>query len=148
MLKGALAGLIGGLAGSWAMNRFSSLFYNNGRGSMDDIATKLLAQRATKTITGRELSPAQISLAEPLVHYGLGTLTGAAYGALAEYSPLPTKAFGTAFGAAFWVAGDEIALPLLNGPSLPPSAHVEAFASHLVYALTTEGIRRAVRAAL
>jgi putative membrane protein len=156
LLKGAVAGLLGGLAGSWLMNRFSALVYKNGgldgqRQSMDRIATKLLAQRMSEVALGQELSRHDANAIEPWLHYALGTMTGGIYGVLAEVTPLTTKGAGTAFGTVFWIGGDEIALPVLQqGPSrsLPAAAHVEALASHFVYAVTAEAVRRGVLAVL
>jgi uncharacterized membrane protein YagU involved in acid resistance len=63
-----------------------------------------------------------------------------------------TAGAGSAYGAAVWLVGDEAVVPLL-GLSKPPSqypasTHAYALASHLVYGLTLEGGRRAVRALL
>ena len=63
-----------------------------------------------------------------------------------------TAGTGGGYGAAVWLIGDEAVVPLL-GLSKPPSqypasTHVYALASHLVYGLTLEGGRRAVRALL
>lgn len=156
LLKGAVAGLIGGLAGSWLMSRFSALAYKNGglagqRQSIDRIATKLLAQRISEVALGRELSRNDANTAEPWLHYAMGTVTGGVYGILAELTPLTTKGAGTAFGTAFWIGGDEIALPLLqpgHSRSIPAAAHIEALASHLVYAVTAEAVRRGVLSVL
>jgi putative membrane protein len=74
------------------------------------------------------------------------------YGALAEVSPGVTAAAGLPFGAVFWLLADEISVPLLGlakGPTAyPVSTHVYALASHLVYGVTAEIGRRAVRQVL
>ena len=61
-------------------------------------------------------------------------------------------AAGLPFGAAFWLLADETAVPLLGlskGPTeYPLSTYAYALASHLVYGLTAEAVRRAVRGAL
>ena len=53
------------------------------------------------------------------------------------------------FGATVWLAADDITLPavgLAEWPTeYPLSTHAYALASHLVYGLTTEAVRRAVR---
>jgi putative membrane protein len=71
------------------------------------------------------------------------------YGALAEVTPQVTAAGGLPFGAGFWLLADEISVPLLGlskGPTeYPVSTHVYALASHLVYGVTAELGRRAVR---
>jgi hypothetical protein len=56
---------------------------------------------------------------------------------------------GVPFGLAVWLLADELALPVL-GLSQPPTrqdcvTHTYALASHCIYGLTTEGMRRLVR---
>jgi uncharacterized membrane protein YagU involved in acid resistance len=52
----------------------------------------------------------------------------------------------------FWLVADEVTVPLLGlskGPSqYPLSTHLYAFASHLVYGMTAEYSRRALRQVL
>jgi uncharacterized membrane protein YagU involved in acid resistance len=83
------------------------------------------------------------------VHYAFGTLSGGLYGALAEVTPQVTTAAGLPFGAGVWLLADEVSVPLLGlskGPTAyPASTHVYSLASHLVYGLTAELSRRAVR---
>jgi putative membrane protein len=59
---------------------------------------------------------------------------------------------GLPFGAAVWVIADEAVVPALglskSGKDYPLSTHVYAIASHLVFGLTTELVRRNVRRAL
>ncbi len=91
-------------------------------------------------------------LAGTAVHYSLGTGVGGLYGAVAEFAPEVTTGAGLPFGAVFWLVVDEGAVPLLGlakGPTeYPLSAHVYALASHLVFGLTAEVVRGAVRRAL
>ena len=74
------------------------------------------------------------------------------YGAAAELAPEVAAGVGLPFGAVFWLVADEGAVPLLGlskGPTeYPLSMHVYALASHLVFGLTAELVRAAVRAAL
>ena len=82
----------------------------------------------------------------------MGVSSGAIYGAVAEMMPLATVAEGLPFVAAVWVLADEAVVPALglsrNPTDYPPSIHAYSIASHLVYGLTTELVRRAVRKAL
>jgi uncharacterized membrane protein YagU involved in acid resistance len=77
---------------------------------------------------------------------------GALYGALWEVSPRTRQMGGAAFGTAVWAAADEVAVPLmgLSRPTTehPPARHAHAFAAHIVYGVTTEVVRRGVRALL
>jgi putative membrane protein len=74
------------------------------------------------------------------------------YGVASEYEPGVTALAGIPFGAAFWVAVDEGALPLLGltkGPTAyPMSTHAYALASHLVFGLTAEVVQRSAAGAL
>ena len=166
-LKGVLAGMIGGFVGSWTMNQFSSgvgqlekkwqASEGNGQpgksdSNADEAATTLLAQRISQAVRGRKLTDNEKKTAEPIVHYGFGTLVGGLYGFLNEVTPLTRKGAGAAYGTAVWLGGDEIAVPALelSKPSLsyPLGVHAQALASHLVYGFTSEGVRRGIRALL
>ena len=74
---------------------------------------------------------------------------GAVYGAAAEFSSEITSGAGLPFGALIWLGADEGVVPLLglskSPTEYPLSIHAYALASHLVYGLTTEAVRRAVR---
>ena len=173
ILKGVVAGLAGGLLASWTMNQFQAAWMravggndkphgaqslqpaegSQGDQSQDakeqDDATVETAKVISKNVFGHELQESEKKPAGAAVHYAFGTATGGLYGALAEVSPQVTTAAGLPFGAAFWLIADEISVPLLGlskGPTeYPVSTHVYAFASHLVYGLTTELSRRALR---
>jgi putative membrane protein len=117
-----------------------------------DDATVKAAKAISAGIFGHELKEGEKESAGAAVHYAFGTATGGLYGAVAEVLPEVTLGAGLPFGAAFWLVADETAVPLLR-LSKPPteyplSTHLYAFASHLVYGLTSELVRRAVRKAL
>jgi len=173
ILKGVVAGLAGGLLASWTMNQFQAAWMravggndkphgaqslqpaegSQGDQSQDakeqDDATVETAKVISKNVFGHELQESEKKPAGAAVHYAFGAASGGLYGALAEVSPQVTSAAGLPFGAAFWLIADEISVPLLGlsrGPTAyPVSTHVYAFASHLVYGLTTELSRRALR---
>jgi putative membrane protein len=176
--KGAAAGLIGGFVASWMMNQFQAAWSKATEGfekphgvpSMQpseeqhpgqsseqnqenqDDATVKAARAISEGIFGRELKEHEKKAAGAAVHYAFGTATAGFYGAVAEFEPEVTCGAGLPFGAAFWLVADETAVPLL-GLSKPPteypvSTHAYALASHLVYGLTAELVRRAVRKAL
>ncbi|MGH9588378.1 MAG: DUF1440 domain-containing protein, partial [Acidobacteriaceae bacterium] len=85
----------------------------------------------------------------PIVHYAYGALVGGLYGALTEFWKAPKAGLGTLFGTVLFGAGDLVAVPALHlGASpaeQPSSAMTNPFLSHLVYGVTTELSRRAVR---
>ena len=178
VLKGFAAGLVGGLVASWTMNQFQagwtkategfekphgaqsmqpSEVEEPGQGleqrkeSQDD-ATVKAARAISEGIFGHELQEYEKKAAGAAVHYAFGTATGGLYGAVAEFAPEVTVGAGLPFGAAFWLVADETAVPLLRlskAPTeYPVSTHVYALASHLVFGLTAEIVRRAVREAL
>lgn len=172
--KGMVAGLAGGLVASWTMNQFQAAWTRIAEGSEkshgaqsmqpsqgsngeqdtaeQDDATVKTAKAISKNVFGHELQESEKEPAGAAVHYAFGTMTGGLYGALAEVTPQVTTGTGVPFGAAFWLLADEITVPLLGlskGPTeYPPSTHVYALASHLVYGVTAELSRRAVRQVL
>jgi putative membrane protein len=114
-----------------------------------DDATVETAKVISKNVFGHELQESEKKPAGAAVHYAFGTVTGGLYGAMAEVTPQVTAGAGLPFGAVFWMVADEVAVPLLGlakGPSAyPVSTHMYALASHLVYGVTAEFSRRAVR---
>jgi putative membrane protein len=174
--RGMVAGLAGGLLASWTMNQFQAAWTRiaegtekpHGAQSMQpsegsqgeqaqdsgeqDDATVETAKAISKTVFGHELQESEKQPAGAAVHYAFGTLSGGLYGALAEVTPQVTTAAGLPFGAGFWLLADEISVPLLGlskGPTeYPVSTHVYSLASHLVYGMTAEFSRRAVRRVL
>jgi putative membrane protein len=177
VLKGLVAGLVGGLVASWTMNQFQAAWTQIAKGfekphgaqSMQpsegqnlqvtsnqndqeqEDATVETAKAISEGIFGHELKESEKRPAGAVVHYAFGTVTGGLYGAAAEMAPQVTTAAGLPFGAAFWLVADEIVVPALGlskGPTeYPASTHVYALASHLVYGATAELTRRAVRQA-
>jgi len=173
--KGLAAGLIGGLVASWTMNRFQdawSKLAENGEQSQgarssqqksaqqeqqssseeQDDTTVRAASAISEGLFQHKLTESEKKIAGPAVHYTLGTGVGGLYGAVAELVPEVNAGIGLPFGTLFWLVVDEGAVPLLGlakGPTeYPISTHVYALASHLVYGLTAEIVRRAVRNAL
>ena len=175
LVKGAVAGLVGGLVASWTMNQFQAAWSKaaagfekpHGAQSMQpsdgstpgqspdknnedqDDATVKAAKAISENVFGHELTESEKRPAGAAVHYAFGTATGGLYGAAAEFAPEVTTGLGLPFGVAFWMVADEGAVPLLGlskGPTeYPVSTHAYALASHLVYGLTAEVTRRAVR---
>ena len=171
--KGMVAGLAGGLIASWTMNQFQTVWTRvaegmekphgaqsmkpsdgsqgeQGQDSQDDEnATVKAAEAISAGVFGHELQESEKEPAGAAVHYAFGTLSGGMYGALAELTPQVTSAAGLPFGAGFWLLADEISVPLLGlakGPTeYPVSTHVYSLASHLVYGMTAELSRRALR---
>lgn len=150
LVRGVLAGLAGGLAVSWVMNEFMA---GLGQKLQQAVHTMKAADGIVNVATGGEhLSWEERQKAGPVGHYAFGTLMGGLYGGLAEYCPPVRAAFGTTFGSALFTGADLIAVPVLHlGPAprcQPKSALASPFAAHVVYGVTTELVRRIVRAIL
>ncbi|MGI8917829.1 MAG: DUF1440 domain-containing protein [Pyrinomonadaceae bacterium] len=124
------------------------------RGSEDpaDDAAMRLANVVSEGVLDRGLSKHEKDAAGTAVHYVFGATTGAWYGAAAEAFPVVTAGGGLAFGGLVWLTADEGVVPALglskSPTEYPLQIHAYAFASHLVYGLTTELVRRAVRRVL
>jgi hypothetical protein len=87
-----------------------------------------------------------------VAHYMFGSTTGALYGLVSEVIPQATKGSGSLFGTGVWVLADEVTIPALglsrSARSYPVSKHAYALASHIVYGITTELVRRTIRRVL
>ena len=169
---GVLAGLIGGLAGSWVMNQFQAGLaklsevknrsqqdqkeqqdarqsQSEQQGDGDADATLKLANKIAKTVLHRDLNREEEKVAGPIVHYGFGGTVGALYGAITEALPATHRGVGLPFGTTVWAVADEAAVPLLglskSPQEYPVSSHASALAAHLVYGMTTELVRRTIR---
>jgi putative membrane protein len=167
---GAAAGLIGGAVGTWAMSQFQGLWSNvvhgyespsaGGRHDARDWqerndgenANEIAAQTVAAHTIARRLTRPELTVAAPLVHYAFGSVMGALYGILAERARRVPAAAGAGFGTAVWIGADELAMPMLGlarrDTDYPLEAHAQSFAAHLVYGVTTDLARRAVRAAV
>jgi uncharacterized membrane protein YagU involved in acid resistance len=174
--KGLVAGAVGGFVASWAMEQFQQRF-SRVTGDRADAAQRASrrpeawdartqdqlsgqAQSATEhavegavDIAGDgPLHPQTRAAAAQALHYAFGIGVGAIYGALAESNPRVTELGGVVFGLGVWAAADEISMSLF-GLAPPPHerpslAHTYSVLSHVVYGLTTEGVRRAGRTLL
>ena len=118
----------------------------------DDNAAVRAANAVAELGFAEHLTKAEKELGGAIAHYAMGTTSGAIYGAMAEILPVSTVGLGLPFGAVVWLTADEWVVPQLglsrSPAEYPLSTHVYSFTSHLVYGLTTELVRRAVRSAL
>lgn len=171
-LAGAAAGAVGGLLGSWLMVRFNRVIASPGGTDADrrrphlqhrddaqpnewdgtiadEPASRRMASAVAEAVTGRALTEQQKDVGGPIAHYLFGAVVGALYGAVSEVKPETAAGLGLPFGATVWMAADEIGMPLA-GVSEPPaelplSRHASALATHLVFGLTVEAVRRTFR---
>ncbi len=175
VLKGLVAGTIGGLVASWVMEEFQAFWIkaseaiqesqgNGSKGSSSSTqqreqspddgeeqepATVKAAEMLSEKILGHQLAKDKKEIAGAAVHYATGAAAGAIYGAAAELAPAVAVGTGIPFGTAVWLVVDEGAVSLLGlskGPTeYPLSTHIYALVSHFVYGLTTEIVRRTLR---
>jgi hypothetical protein len=164
ILKGMLAGAVGGLVASWTMNEFQKVWaaaekritggkqgQDEGQQNTEDAedATMKTADRMSQALQGRHLTGEEKKKAGPVVHYAFGALMGAVYGASVEVNPAANALAGIPFGAILFAAADEVVLPVLGlsdkPAAYPLSTHVYGLMSHAVYGVTTETVRRIVR---
>jgi len=164
--KALLVGLVGGLAASWTMNRFQDVWLavkspdgsnekETERGETDaltedqDDTTVRAASAVSERLLDHKLTPEEKKIAGPAVHYAIGAAGGIAYCVASEFFPKVARGLGLPYGTAFWLVVDEAMVPLLRlskGPTAyPPSTHIYALASHLVFGATIEGARRILR---
>jgi putative membrane protein len=159
ILKGLAAGLVGGLAATFVMTQFQTAVSKIGESSNGkdkkqkkeegENSTVKTAEAISETVFDHKLEKSEKQPAGNAVHYGFGTTMGALYGAAAEVAPVTSIGYGLPFGTALFIGADEIAVPAL-GLSEPPteiplSKHAYGLASHLVYGLTADLVRRGVR---
>lgn len=170
ILKGLAAGIAGGLVASFVMDQFqyawNSIAENmqksgsgkskdqseNGKKDEQEPATVKAAEAISEGVLDHELTKPEKKYAGPAVHYAMGGGSAAIYGVAAEFLPQVTAGAGLPFGTAVWLIADEIAVPafgLSKSPfKYPASTYAYALASHFVYGLSTEIVRRGVRRAL
>lgn len=115
----------------------------------DDDAPQRLAKYISEEGFGHKLTKSEKDAAGTALHYAFGVSSATAYSVAAEFLPQVTLGAGLPFGALVWLAADEIVTPLLGlskpADEYPLSTHAYALSSHLVYGLTAEMTRRAVR---
>lgn len=165
--KGLAAGVIGGLAASFVMEQFQALWTKLAEGDKqqqnkqqqassgreeDEPANEKAAEAISEGVFDHELTKRERKVAGEAVHYAMGATSGAIYGAMAEVFPEVAVGEGLPFGAAVWLLADDVVVPALGlskpATAQPVSTHAYALASHLVYGLATDLVRRSVRAVL
>ena len=118
----------------------------------DDNAAVRMGTAVAEFVFDKKLTRDEKDFAGAVAHYAMGATSGAIYGVAAELTPAAAAGAGLPFGAAVWAIADEGIVPALGlskGPTeYPLSIHAYAFASHLVFGLSAEAVRRTVRRAL
>lgn len=141
--KGALAGLIGGLAGAGAKLASERLFPPRPDGHTPP------SLAVAEQVTQRSFEGAERQTAQQAVHFLFGALAGAVYGAMVEFEPSLGAWRGAAFGITLNRITHESVLPRL-GLAVPPNERqtgerISEWVTHAVYGATTDAVRRTVR---
>jgi putative membrane protein len=143
ILKGAVAGLIGGLAGSGAKVLAEQIFPPRTRGQTPPPV--VLAEQ----VAGHPLPPAEKQAAMQTIHWGFGAIAGAVYGAIVEVEPSLAAWRGAAFGLTLNKITHESVLPRmgLSAPreEQPTQERISEWVTHAVYGIFTDAVRRIVR---
>ena len=88
-------------------------------------------------------------VAAEAIHWGFGALTGAAYGGLVEYYPSASVKDDAGFGMALSSLTHGTVLPAMGLAAKPEDQtsreRTSEMASHVVYGVVTETVRRVVR---
>ena len=145
-LKGALAGLIGGLAGAGAKVVAEQIFPPRVAGQTPP--SIVLFER----VAGHPLAHDEKKVAREGIHLAFGALAGAVYGAMVEYEPSLGAWKGAAFGITLNKITHESLLPKmgLSAPTeiQPARQRISEWVSHATYGVVTDAVRRAARRAL
>ena len=160
ILKGIIAGAVGGLAAAFVMTQYQALTAKltesdepkKSKKNESEPANVKAAEMVSENIFDHKLKRAEKEPAGEAMHYLMGGVSGAIYGATAELSGATTFAAGLPFGSAVWAIADDVVIPALglskSPTEYPLSTHAYALSSHWVYGLVTEVVRKAVRKAL
>ena len=169
ILAGAAAGAVGGVIGSTAMVLVNHALAATGFGRedlgarkqhrhdrgkpnetdgtiSDEPASEKGVSKLVEATTGHQLGDTGKKVGGTLAHHAFGAVVGAMYGAAVASAPRLAVGSGAAYGAFVWLSAAEIALPLAGlakrPTRYPAERHVASLATHLVFGLTVEGVRR------
>lgn len=143
LLKGAVAGLIGGLVATGAKTLAESIYPPRTHGEREptDIAVEKLGGDRKQTLSK--------TIETEGVHWTFGALAGAAYGVVAEVYPQVTAKNGISFGMTLMAFAHEGALPALGLSAQPkdqqPREQRSEMVTHVVYGIVAETVRKLVR---
>jgi putative membrane protein len=146
IVKGMIAGVIGGLAGAGAKMLAERLFPPRVEGQTPP-PVALVEQ-----VTGHPLSDGGREAAIQCIHWGFGAAAGAFYGAAVELEPSLGAWKGAAFGITLNKFTHEAMLPKLGlsqpKNEQPAQERISEWVSHAVYGVFTDTVRRGVRRGL
>jgi putative membrane protein len=139
--KALIAGAVAGLAAT-ALKMLAERYFTH-RAHSDP------AEKLAEKLAGHRLDRETRENAGQAIQWGFGALSGAAYGALAEFYPAATAREGATFGLVLMGLTEENALPALGLAAAPEDQSLmdrgSETASHVLYGVVTEKVRRVVR---
>lgn len=144
-------GALAGLAGAAAMHAFRIAWEaatgskaEHGIFGFDEEADVNSSRMLCRLLLNERISRSTAQKVGLSLHYLYGALIGGVYAGAAPRLPGMTCGSGSGFGAALWLAGDEIPISL-SGISDPGSksmaSHAAALSAHLLYGVVLEQIR-------
>jgi hypothetical protein len=114
LAKGAMAGLVAGLAASFVMEKFqlavSSLSESDRQknSKKSEPMTEKAARQISENILDHTPTKKEKAAGGEAVHYAMGGVSGMLYGVAAELSPESTTGIGLPFGTSVWLGADEV----------------------------------------
>lgn len=145
-------GAVAGAAATWLMTKVTTAMYERespqarrreeaARGNKN--AYQIAAEKYGDW-AGADLDDEDTKHLGEMLHWSLGVSAGAFYGALRNVFPSLSLGSGLAYGAAFWLLMDEMAVPALGltpGPkAFPWQTHVRGLAGHAVLGAAVEAV--------
>ena len=147
LAKGLLAGLVAGVVATAAKSAAEKIYPPRTHGEPEPPA--VLAEQVANKVSGHDLAPDTKAVAAETIHWTFGIVTGAAYGALAEFYPAATSREGVNFGMTLMALTHQSALPAMGLSAQPADQtsreKTSEIASHVVFGLVTETVRKVVR---
>lgn len=150
-----ILGAAAGAVGVWTMDRVGWFLYNHedpaalerehqARAGGKDVAHAAIEKAAA--MTGIDLPTGEPNSAGIAMHYALGVLPGALYGAARHEVPALRASYGALYGFGLFALMDETVAPALGiaaGPThYPWQAHERGLVSHIVLGIATETVLR------
>jgi hypothetical protein len=147
-------GALGGIAGTFAMERVSSWVYeyeSQEKKKLEESLRKeeppmVMARKLTEEVLHTPVSEGNRKRLGMAIHWGYGAVWGGIYGVLHNRAPFFAKAAGLPFAIAFTLIGDEFmntAMGLTPPPqAFPKEAHIRGAVAHYAYTAAADGVYR------
>ena len=144
--KGLVAGVVAGVVATLAKTIAEKYYPPRVHGEPEP------SEELADKLAGHHLEGKTKAVASGAIEWGFGAAAGAAYGALAEYYPAASSRGGATFGLTLMTLTHETALPAM-GLEAPmedqtPREHASEAATHVIYGVVAERVRRLVRGML